>query len=97
MGLLAADAESGRVKSQLTQLPADLLPSDRRYNPAAMHPFVVSKSLAQTGNYTAPELVGAMEILLACNERLVSSSLEEDLVLQHALIRIIGPARERRS
>ncbi len=97
MGLLAVDAEYGRLKAQLSQLPGDLLPADRRYNPAAMHPFVVSKSLAQTGKYTASELVAAMETLLACNERLVSSNLDDDLVLQHAMIQIIGQPRDRRS
>ncbi len=32
-----------------------------------------------------------MELLLRCNQRLVSSSLEEALVLQQALVQIITP------
>jgi hypothetical protein len=35
-----------------------------------------------------------MNILLECNRRLVSSSLEESLVLQQALARIVGTARQ---
>ena len=60
-------------------------------------------SLAYTGvgltpdgatSFLLPRAVGhkrAMELLLRCNQRLVSSSLEEALVLQQALVQIITP------
>ena len=95
-GLLKPEASYDRFKSQLTRLPADLLPADKRYNPAAMHPFVLFKAVPQTGHYTSAELVEAMEALLVCNRRLVSSGLDEATLLQQLLVRIIGQPKPRR-
>lgn len=95
-GLLKPEASYDRFKSQLTRLPADLLPADKRYNPAAMHPFVLFKAIPQTGHYTSAELVAAMEALLVCNRRLVSSGLDEATLLQQLLVRIIGQPKPRR-
>ena len=95
-GLLKPEASYDRFKSQLTRLPADLLPADKRYNPAAMHPFVLFKAIPQTGHYTSAELVEAMEALLVCNRRLVSSGLDEATLLQQLLVRIIGQPKSRR-
>lgn len=95
-GLLKPEASYDRFKSQLTRLPADLLPADKRYNPAAMHPFVLFKAIPQTGHYTPAELVEAMEALLVCNRRLVSSGLDEATLLQQLLVRIIGQPKPRR-
>jgi DNA polymerase-3 subunit delta len=97
LGHLKPGADSNRVRDALARLPSNLLPADRRYNPVAMHPFVVSKALAQVPNYTAQELVQAMDALLLCNQRLVSSSLEDDLVLQQALVQIIGQPQARQT
>ena len=97
LGHLKSTTPYGRIKSALEAISAGLLPTDKRYNPAAMHPFVVSKALGQTERYSAAELVQAMDTLLASNQRLVSSSLDNDLVLQQALVQIIGQPRPRRS
>jgi DNA polymerase III subunit delta len=96
LGHLRADQEYRGLKEQLAPL-GDLLPADKRYNPAAMHPFVVFKTLAQTANYSARELVAAMDVLLTCNQRLVGSSLDNDLLLQQALIQIVGQSKPRRT
>ena len=37
-----------------------------------------------------PELVRAMDLLLQCNRRLVSSGLDEALVLQQTLVQIVN-------
>jgi len=79
-------------KSQLEHVPADQLPTDRRFNPLAMNPYVLFKALPQSRHYTTGELVAAMDALLACNRRLVSSGLDEALVLQQTLVGIIGHA-----
>jgi DNA polymerase-3 subunit delta len=102
-GWIKADADYSRFKSQLETVPADRLPEDKKFNPLAMHPFMLHKSLPQTRNYSSDELVRAMGLLLACNHRLVSSGLDEALVLQQTLVQIIygeegtappgGPAR----
>jgi DNA polymerase-3 subunit delta len=83
------DADYFRFKTQLERVPADKLPADRRFNPLSMHPYVLHKALAQAGRYTAEELVRAMELLLECNQRLVSSGLDEAVILQQTLVEIV--------
>jgi hypothetical protein len=41
--------------------------------------------------YSETELIQAMDLLLRCNQRLVSSGLEVALVLQQALVQIVQP------
>ena len=50
-------------------------------------------SLDQSKNYSSTELVRAMDLLLACNQKLVSSGLDEALVLQQTLVQITGTAK----
>jgi DNA polymerase-3 subunit delta len=78
-------------KSQLERVPADKLPGDRKFNPLALNPYVLYKALPQVKKYTSAELVQAMDVLLKCNLRLVSSGLDEALVLQQALVQIVTP------
>lgn len=89
-GLLKMEASFDRFKSQLSSLPADRLPEDKRFNPQAVNPYILFKATSQSRHYSLPELIQAMEILLDCNRRLISSSLDEALVLQSALVRIAG-------
>jgi DNA polymerase III delta subunit len=76
-------------------VPAERLPSDRRFNPLALNPYVLYKALPQVKHYSSAELVRAMDLLLRCNQRLVSSGLDESLVLQQTLVQIAtrNPAR----
>jgi len=90
---LSERVEYRQVKAALERLPADLLPPDRQYNPAKMHPFPVFKAVQQSRHYTGAELREAMDRLLQANLRLVSSALDPTLVLQEALIQIIGGPR----
>jgi len=78
-------------KAQLERVPADKLPADRKFNPLAINPYVLYKALPQVKKYTSSELVRAMDVLLRCNQRLVSSGLDEVLVLQQALVQIVTP------
>jgi DNA polymerase III subunit delta len=64
------------------------LPEDKRYNPLAINPYVLYRASLHAANYSSEELVQAMDRLLRCNQQLVSSGLNEALVLQHALIQI---------
>lgn len=82
-------------KLQLERVPAAQLPEDRRYNPLALNPYVLFKALPQTQNYTEAELVTAMDLLLRCNQQLVTSGLDETLVLQQTLVQIIGAGQVR--
>ncbi|HEX5218720.1 MAG TPA: DNA polymerase III subunit delta [Verrucomicrobiae bacterium] len=77
-------------KAQLDRVPPSNLPTDRRYNPLSLNPYVLFKALSQVRNYSEAELVAAMESLLRANQRLVSSALDERLVLQQTLVQIVG-------
>ena len=99
-GWLKPVPDYGRFKAQLQRVPPDRLPGDRRFNPLAINPYVLFKALGQVGNYSRDELVRAMELLLDCNRRLVSSSLDSALVLQQTLIDIVqrpGEAKTTRN
>jgi len=89
-GWLRPEPNYFRFKTQWEHLPADKLPADRRVSPLALHPFVLHKALAQSRNYSRVELVRAMQVLLECNRRLVGRGLEKALVLQQALVQIVG-------
>jgi DNA polymerase III delta subunit len=88
-GWIKADVDYARFKAALDRVPPEALPQDRKFNPLAMHPFMLYNSLAHTKKYSSEELVGAMELLLIANQKLVTSSADEALVLQDALIRIV--------
>jgi DNA polymerase III subunit delta len=91
-GWIKPDGDYNRFKAQLQRVPADQLPEDKRFNPLAINPYVLYKALPQVRRYRADELVRAMELLLQCNQRLVSSSLDESLVLQQTLVQIVRHA-----
>lgn len=87
-----------RFKSQLERIPVDKLPEDKRFNPLAINPYILFKAFPQSQRYTQEELIKAMDLLLRCNQRLVSSSLDEALILQQTLIQIVGsPKRTART
>ncbi|HEV2394245.1 MAG TPA: DNA polymerase III subunit delta [Verrucomicrobiae bacterium] len=89
-GWVKPDVDYGRFKAQLERVPAEQMPQDRRLNPLSINPYVLYKALPQTKRYTQAELVRAMEVLLNCNQQLVSSGLDESLVLQQALVQVAG-------
>jgi DNA polymerase-3 subunit delta len=90
-GWIKPEMDYNRFKAQLERVPADKLPADRRFNPLALNPYVLYKALPQAKKYTLGELVRAMDLLLRCNQRLVSSGLDEALVMQETLVRIVLP------
>jgi len=89
-GWIKPDGDYNRFKAQLERVPVDKLPADRRFNPLALNPYVLYKALPQVKQYSHTELVRAMDLLLQCNQRLVTSGLDESLVLQQALVQIVG-------
>jgi DNA polymerase-3 subunit delta len=91
-GWIKPDGDYNRFKVQLERVPADKLPADRRFNPLALNPYVLYKALPQVKQYSHTELVQAMDLLLQCNQRLVTSGLDESLVLQQALVQIVSRA-----
>ena len=89
VGTLTATPDWGRFKSQLERIPPDLLPSDKRLNPLSMHPYVLFKALPQAKRYSAAELIRALELLLECNQSLIFSGLDDAVVLQQTLVKIV--------
>ncbi len=87
-----SDRDYNRFKAQLERVPADKLPADKRFNPLAVNPYVLFRAMPQSKKYSLAELVRAMNLLLECNRKLVSSSLDEALVLQQTLVQIVGGA-----
>ncbi|MGA3284861.1 MAG: DNA polymerase III subunit delta [Verrucomicrobiota bacterium] len=90
-GWIKPETDYNRFKAQLESVPAEKLPADRRFNPLALNPYVLYKALPHAKKYSQDELVRAMDLLLRCNQRLVSSGLDEALVLQQALVQIVAP------
>jgi DNA polymerase III subunit delta len=90
-GWIKPEMDYNRFKGQLERVPAEKLPADRRFNPLALNPYVLYKALPHAKKYSQDELVRAMDLLLRCNQRLVSSGLDEALVLQQALVQIVAP------
>ena len=86
---IQAESDYNRFKAQLERIPREKLPEDKRFNPLALNPFVLFKALPHSRRYTTEELVRAMELLLLCNQKLISSSLDEKLVLQQTLVEIV--------
>jgi DNA polymerase III subunit delta len=82
------DSDYNRFKGQLEHIPPGKLPEDRRFNPLSMNPYMLFKALPHARRYSTEELVNAMELLLKCNRQLVSSALDEKLLLQQALVEI---------
>jgi len=93
-GWIRVEHDFNRFKAHLDRVPADKLPADKRFNPLAMHPYMLFKAVSQADNYSTDELVRAMSWLLECNQRLVSSGLDEALVLQQALVNIVRGDQE---
>jgi DNA polymerase-3 subunit delta len=91
-GWVKPELDYNRFKAQLARVPADQLPEDKRFNPLALNPYVLYKALPQVKRYSEAELVRAMELLLQCNRRLVSSGLDDSLVLQQTLVQIVENA-----
>jgi len=81
-----------QFKSQLEAIQDERLPDDRKFNPKAMHPYMLFNALGHARQYSEGELTQAMDILLRCNRQLVSSSTDDTLILQQALVQIVNKA-----
>ncbi len=89
-GMVRLSQDYRGFAAQLKNLPADRLPTDRRYNPADINAYVLFRAAQHAANYTREELVKAMDELLRSNRQLVGGSQDGGFVLQLALTRILG-------
>jgi DNA polymerase-3 subunit delta len=92
-GWIKGELDYSRFKSQLERVPADKLPQEKRFNPMAINPYILFKAVPQARKYSIDELVRAMDLLLQCNQRLIFSSLDGQLVLQQTLVQIVRGER----
>ena len=90
-GMVKPEMDYNRFKAQLARVPAEKLPMDKRFNPLALNPYVLFRALPQAKKYSRDELVHAMDLLLRCNRRLVSSGLDKALILQQIIVEIASP------
>jgi DNA polymerase-3 subunit delta len=93
-GWLEPGSDFSRFKAQLVRVPADTLPDDKKMNPLSMHPYVLFQAMPQADNYSQSELIAAMDLLLQCNQKLISRNLDPSLVLQQTLIQIVSHPAE---
>lgn len=87
---LKPESDFTRFRAQLSRVPADELPADKKMNPLAMNPYVLFRAVPQAVNYTQAELIAAMDLLLECNQKLVSRNLDTSLILQQTLVQIVS-------
>jgi DNA polymerase-3 subunit delta len=91
-GWLKPARDFNSFRPQLARIPADQMPEDKKFSPLSINPYVLFRATMHASKYTQAELVRAMGILLECNQKLVSTQLDESLVLQHALVQIVNRA-----
>jgi DNA polymerase-3 subunit delta len=87
---LKPETDFSRFKAQLSRVPADALPDDKKFNPLSMNPYILFRAMAQARNYNQQELITAMDLLLQCNQKLISRNLDPSLLLQQTLIQIVN-------
>jgi DNA polymerase III subunit delta len=90
-GWIKPEPDYNRFKAQLARVPASRLPSDKRFNPLSLNPYVLFRALPQAKKYSREELVRAMDLLLRCNRRLVTSGLDKAFMLQQIILEIAAP------
>lgn len=90
-GWIKPETDYNRFKAQLARVPVDRVPADKRFNPLALNPYVLFRALPQAKKYSREELVRAMDLLLRCNRRLVTSGLDKAFMLQQIIVDIAAP------
>lgn len=81
--LRATWRESGASEQIMADLPEKL-------HPAGMNPFRAGRLAAQARKYTRSELVRAQRILLEAHEAMIRAPTPPDLLLELALVKIVG-------
>ena len=91
-GWIKLERDYHRFRGQLSRVPREKMPADRKFNPLEINPYVLFRAAPQVKNYSMEELKRAMEILLDCNQKLIYSRVDGAMTLQQALIDIMSSA-----
>ncbi|HAB16846.1 MAG TPA: DNA polymerase III subunit delta, partial [Verrucomicrobiales bacterium] len=89
-GLIKPARDYNAFRTQVALIDQSELPADKRFNPLAGNPYPAFQALKQIDRWSSDELVHAMDVLLEANIQLVASGLDEAVVLQRAVIEIVG-------
>ncbi len=89
-GWLKPETDFRRFQAQLARVPSEALLEDRKMGSTAINPYVLFRALGQARHFTQPELIQAMDLLLECNQKLISRNLDASLLLQQTLIQIVS-------
>ena len=81
--------------TQISARASHELPAERAFNPLLQHPYAVLKNLQCATRHSTAELINAQAIWLDTNQKLVTSALDEKLILQQALAKILRQPAER--
>lgn len=93
LGIVRPAGDIHSFRNQISGIDQEKLPADKKYNPLAGHPFPAFQALRQSERWETAELVQAMDTLLEANLKLVTSGLDEAVVLQRALVEMVGTGR----
>ncbi|MFO1459219.1 MAG: DNA polymerase III subunit delta [Verrucomicrobiota bacterium] len=90
LGIVRPCRDFNSFRSQLAGIDPQSLPSDKKYNPLAGNPYPAFNALRQCESWELQYLVRAMDVLLEANVKLVTSGLDEAVILQRALVDMLG-------
>ena len=93
LGIVRPAGDINSFRNQISGIDQAKLPADKKYNPLAGHPYPAFQALRQSERWETAELVQAMDTLLEANLKLVTSGLDEAVVLQRALVDMVGTGR----
>lgn len=93
LGIVRPARDIHAFRNQIAGIAPGTLPADKKYNPLAGQPYPAFLALRQCEQWEGAELVRALDTLLDANLRLVTSGLDEAVVLQRALVELIGTGR----
>lgn len=90
LGIVRPAGDMNSFRNQINGIDQGVLPGEKKYNPLAGHPFPAFQALRQCDRWEMQELIRAMDTLLEANLKLVTSGLDEAVVLQRALVEMVG-------
>lgn len=77
-------------QASFKKMPVGFFPEEKKFNLASNNPYMVYRAMLHADNYKMRELIDALNLLLECNQALVSTAVDEKRLLRETLCRIAG-------
>lgn len=77
-------------QTSFKKMPVGFFPEERKFNLASNNAYVVYRAMQQAEAYKMRELIDALNLLLECNQALVSTAVDAKRLLRETLCRIAG-------